>query len=126
MRSVCKILKKMIFHELPPTSVRGVSLSAGHSQVVIPQKVSPQISHLNLNVPLPPYAKFGMPPDCAFKDPEIKDEESIVKMRNACRLAKRILDCVGNIIKPGITTDSIDKFVHNMAISNNAVRLFMK
>jgi methionyl aminopeptidase len=124
MRSVCKILKNLGSNE--SQLLRSYSQLAHNFQIVVPQKVSPQISSLNLSVPLPPYAKFGMPPDCAFKDPEIKDEESIKKMRNSCRLAKRILDCAGDIIKPGITTDAIDKFVHEMAISNNAVRYFMK
>jgi len=55
-------------------------------------------------------------------EPEIKSPEAIAKMRTSCQLAKKILDSVADIVWVGVTTDEIDKFVHHMTISNNAVR----
>lgn len=42
-------------------------------------------------------------------------------MRAACRLAARTLKLCGEMIKPGITTESINEFVHQFTIDNNAV-----
>ena len=95
--------------------------------VVMPQKVSPQISYESLSVPLPPYAKSGIPPQMANENmPEIKTSEAIAKMRTSCLLAKNILNSVEQIIRVGLTTEEIDQFVHQMTISNNAVSLLNK
>ena len=92
-------------------------------EVVSPHRVSPQISFDSLSVPLPLYAKTGTPPPLANQhEPEIKSPEAIAKMRTSCQLAKKILDSVADIVRVGVTTDEIDKFVHHMTISNNAVR----
>jgi len=99
--------------------------AAINSRVVVPLSVSPQILHNELKVPIPPYAKSGIPPNCPFLEPEIKDSVSIAKMRTSCNLARRILQSVSGIVEPGVKTDTIDKFVHDMAISNNAVRFFL-
>jgi methionyl aminopeptidase len=43
-------------------------------------------------------------------------------MRAAGRLAARVLDFAGTLVRPGTTTDQIDKAVHKMIIDNGAVR----
>jgi methionyl aminopeptidase len=50
----------------------------------------------------------------------IHDEASIDKMRNAARLARRTLDLACSLAVPGITTDDIDRAVHEAIISENA------
>jgi methionyl aminopeptidase len=51
---------------------------------------------------------------------EIMSPSSVVGMRAACRLAADTLLAVGPIIKPGITTDDINTFVHDFTIARGA------
>lgn len=40
-------------------------------------------------------------------------------MRKVCRLAREVLDIAAREIKPGVTTDHIDKAVHEACIERN-------
>lgn len=51
----------------------------------------------------------------------IKTKQEIALMRDTCRLTATILDKVGSIIEPGISTEDINTFVHKMTIENGAV-----
>ena len=46
----------------------------------------------------------------------IKTAEDIAGMRVACRLASEVLDYIGPFIKPGITTNEIDKLCHDYMV----------
>ena len=46
--------------------------------------------------------------------------ESIAAMRASGLFAARVLDAAGALAKPGVSTDEIDKFVHEMCIQNGA------
>ncbi|KAG8043408.1 hypothetical protein GUJ93_ZPchr0458g22513 [Zizania palustris] len=37
-------------------------------------------------------------------------------MKAACKLAARVLEYAGTLVKPSVTTDEIDKAVHRMII----------
>ena len=50
----------------------------------------------------------------------IKTEEQLTRMRRACELTSQILDEVGAIVKPGISTEEINSFVHDMMIEHKA------
>lgn len=50
----------------------------------------------------------------------VNNTEEIEGIRQACKLAREILDAAHKIIAPGITTDEIDKLVHELAIENEA------
>jgi methionyl aminopeptidase len=50
-----------------------------------------------------------------------KTKREIELMRASCRLTSMILDAVGSIVKPGISTEEINAFVHKMTIDNGAV-----
>ncbi|KAJ0182419.1 hypothetical protein K1T71_001788 [Dendrolimus kikuchii] len=52
--------------------------------------------------------------------PEIKDTEQIEGMRRSCQLASSILAQVAKFVKPGVTTDDIDEFIHNLTIEAGA------
>ncbi|GLJ07499.1 hypothetical protein SUGI_0068340 [Cryptomeria japonica] len=54
------------------------------------------------------------------KDPEVHDDTGIHHMRNAGRLAASALEYARSLVKPGITTDEIDKAVHKMIIGAGA------
>jgi len=47
---------------------------------------------------------------------QLKDEEGIRGMRVACRLAAEVLDYLEPLIKPGITTNEIDKLAHDYMV----------
>ena len=51
----------------------------------------------------------------------IKTEKEIKLMREACGITSRILDAVGEIIKPGVSTEEINTFVHRMTSELGAV-----
>ncbi len=51
---------------------------------------------------------------------EIKSAKEIETLRRACRLAAETLLEVGHIIRPGITTDDINRFVHEDTLGRGA------
>jgi methionyl aminopeptidase len=51
---------------------------------------------------------------------EIMSPAALLGMRAACRLAGETLVAVGPIIKPGITTDDINTFVHDFTLARGA------
>ena len=56
----------------------------------------------------PPYADSGDFPPMEER-PQVHDAAGIAKMRAAGRLAARVLDFAGTLVRPGVTTDEIDK-----------------
>jgi len=44
----------------------------------------------------------------------------VEKIRKVCRLAREVLDLIGEAIKPGVTTDQLDEICHNACIERNA------
>lgn len=70
-------------------------------------------------IDLPPYALTGEPTP-GPTNPEIKTEEMIEGMRDACKLARTILNIVGENIKVGMTTDDIDFLVHTSVVERGA------
>ncbi|TIB16388.1 hypothetical protein E3P89_00396 [Wallemia ichthyophaga] len=47
-------------------------------------------------------------------------EVEIDTMRRVCRLGRYVLNQTGNQIKPGVSTDQLDKYVHSLCMANNA------
>ncbi|MBN2715143.1 MAG: type I methionyl aminopeptidase [Deltaproteobacteria bacterium] len=50
----------------------------------------------------------------------IKSDADLVEMRKACKLAARTLVEAAKMIAPGITTDDINRFVHDYTVKHNA------
>ncbi len=50
----------------------------------------------------------------------IKSKDDLKQMREACKVTAQILDAVGSIVKPGITTEDINTFVHGMTLELGA------
>lgn len=46
--------------------------------------------------------------------------EEIKMMKKVCKLAARTLEYVGTFVKPGITTDELDKIVYDYTLANDA------
>jgi methionyl aminopeptidase len=51
---------------------------------------------------------------------KIKSDREIELLRESCRLAAEVLERAGELVKPGITTDEINTFVHDMTIKAGA------
>ena len=50
----------------------------------------------------------------------IKSEQDITGIKKSCQLTKSILDELNTIIKPGMTTNDIDKWVYETTLKHNA------
>lgn len=50
----------------------------------------------------------------------VYNKEEIEGIREACRIARKVLDEAHKLVKPGVTTDEIDECVHNCTISYGA------
>ncbi len=51
---------------------------------------------------------------------KIKSEKEIGLIRNSCRLAAEILARAGEMVRPGVSTNDINKFVHDLTVKNGA------
>ncbi|EFN82565.1 methionine aminopeptidase 1D, mitochondrial isoform X2 [Harpegnathos saltator] len=92
--------------------------SFGKYDIVRPWLVSGK-NDVPAYIPQPSYSQTSIP-DNGPEISEIKDMYQIECMRNSCKLASYILRQVNTLIKPGITTDALDKQVHDMIIGNGA------
>lgn len=71
------------------------------------------------HIPRPPYVASNQLPEFS-KQPQIQDSHGIDCMRASGRLAAEVLNYAGTLVKPGVTTDEIDKAVHKMTIEAGA------
>jgi methionyl aminopeptidase len=55
-----------------------------------------------------------------YDGPEVKDDETIERMRIAGRLAAQALQLVGKHVAPGVTTDELDRVGHEFLCDNHA------
>ncbi|MCW2779787.1 MAG: map [Marmoricola sp.] len=76
---------------------------------VAPGTISPP-RPVPAHIPRPEYV--GKPGPAPFTGSEVKDAETIEKMRIACRIAADARDLVGSHVAPGITTDELDRIGH--------------
>ncbi len=70
------------------------------------------------NIERPPYAESGTAP--RWDEPRVKSAEIIGRMRVACSMAAEILRLAGEMVRPGITTDEIDAYVHQLTLDRGA------
>ena len=66
----------------------------------------------------PPYAATGQVkrrPEPAVKSPDV-----IARMRRAGAAAAEVLRLAGEMVKPGVTTDEIDVYVHDLCVARGA------
>ena len=66
----------------------------------------------------PPYAETGKV--TRWAESAVKSPEIIERMRIACSTAAEVLRLAGEFVRPGITTDEIDVYVHNLCIERGA------
>ena len=70
------------------------------------------------NIVKPPYAETGKV--TRWQESAVKSPEIIERMRIACSAASEVLRLAGEFVRPGITTDAIDVYVHNLCIERGA------
>jgi methionyl aminopeptidase len=66
----------------------------------------------------PEYVDQPMPQP--YRGPEVKDTETIDRMRVAGRVAARALQTVGAAVAPGVTTDELDRIGHEFLLNAGA------
>ena len=62
----------------------------------------------------------GQPAPAKFTGPEVKDDETIEKMRIAGRIAARAMAAAAAAIAPGVTTDELDRIGHEYMLDHGA------
>ncbi|XP_069081437.1 methionine aminopeptidase 1D, mitochondrial isoform X1 [Pleurodeles waltl] len=67
----------------------------------------------------PDYVTTGIVPDWGDYI-EIKTEDQIQELRQACQLARRVLLLAGKRLKVGMTTEEVDSMIHQEIIARNA------
>ena len=70
------------------------------------------------SIPRPEYVGNEAP--ARFAGSEVKDAETIERMRVACRLAAQARDLVGSHVAPGVTTDELDRVGHEFLCDHGA------
>jgi methionyl aminopeptidase len=84
---------------------------------IAPATISPR-RPVPAHIPRPEYVDKDAP--TPFQGSEVKDEETIERMRFAGRLAAQALQLVGKHVEPGVTTDELDRIGHEFLCDNNA------
>jgi len=80
-------------------------------------RVSP-LRPVPLHVPRPEYVGRERP--APFTGSEVKDADTIARMRVAGRLAAQARDLVGEHVVPGVTTDDLDRIGHEFLCDHGA------
>jgi len=81
---------------------------------IAPGVVSPMRT-VPTHIAKPPYADTGIVPP--YREDRVKTPEVIGRMRESGRVAADILRRAGELVRPGITTEEIDIFVHEACIA---------
>jgi methionyl aminopeptidase len=66
----------------------------------------------------PPYVETGVP--IRWAEPRVKSADIIERMRHAGIVAAEVLRLAGEMVAPGVTTDAIDVYVHDLCIERNS------
>lgn len=81
-----------------------------------PGRLSPT-RHVPANIPRPEYVGKKQP---TLGEADVKDADTIARMRVACQLAAQALEEVGRHVRPGVTTDYLDQVGHEFLIAHGA------
>jgi methionyl aminopeptidase len=84
---------------------------------VLPGVISPMRT-VPAHIVRPSYADTGVVE--RWDEPVVKSDDVIERMRHAGRVAAEVLRLSGEFLRPGITTDEVDEFTHNLFIERGA------
>ena len=85
--------------------------------VLVPGTVSP-MRQVPPSIPRPEYVGRSRP--ARYTGPEVKDAETIERMRVAGRVAAQALVEVSRHVAPGVTTDELDRIGHQFLLDHGA------
>ncbi|WP_416446767.1 type I methionyl aminopeptidase [Leucobacter sp. HNU] len=88
--------------------------SAGH---LVPGRVSP-VRAVPKQIQRPPYVGRDAPPP--YTGDNTYSEDEIAKIRAAGRIASRSIDAAAAAIRPGVTTEELDRIAHEYVVSHGA------
>ncbi|HEX2052525.1 MAG TPA: type I methionyl aminopeptidase [Actinomycetota bacterium] len=84
---------------------------------VRPGRVSPMLD-VPSEIDRPPYALGSLP--VSSTSFQLHSGESLDRLRAACRVAAEVLETVGEHVRPGVTTDELDRVAHEAYVSRGA------
>lgn len=84
---------------------------------LIPGRISPELA-VPSQIKRPPYVGLAAPP--AYTGNNTYTESEIDKIRAAGRIASRAIDAVEDAIRPGVTTNELDRIAHDYVASHGA------
>src|SRR4051794_8382428 len=87
------------------------------STAIAPAAISPRRAVAD-SIPRPEYVDQTSP--APYTGSEVKDAETIERIRAACRLAAQARDVVGGHVAPGVTTDDLDSVGHEFLCDHGA------
>ena len=85
---------------------------------VKPGTISP-MAEVPAHIPHPEYAASGLPAPCRLSCRK-ETEEQRQRMRRAGRLAREVLERVLDEVRPGVTTDQLDRFAYQLIVNSGA------
>ena len=91
--------------------------SVSPTRVLSPGRIGPRRSVPD-SIEQPEYV--GRPAPTPYRGSEVKDPETIERMRVAGRIAADALAAVGASIRPGMTTDDLDRIGHEYLLDHGA------
>lgn len=87
------------------------------STAIAPAEISPRRA-VPGSIPRPEYV--DKPAPAPFTGSEVKDADTIGRIRAACRLAAQARDLLGAQVAPGVTTDELDRVGHEFLCDHGA------
>jgi methionyl aminopeptidase len=88
-----------------------------HHATLSPGELSPR-REVPAEIPRPEYV--GRPAPAAYTGPEVKDAETIERMRAASLVAARAMAAAAAVIAPGVSTDEVDRVGHEFLLDHGA------
>jgi methionyl aminopeptidase len=84
---------------------------------ILPGEISPR-RPVPPEIERPPYADTGVP--IRWDEPDVRSPEMIERIRRSSQLAAKILRLAGEQVAPGVVTDDLDAYVHELCIEHGA------
>ncbi|MCW2819638.1 MAG: map [Marmoricola sp.] len=84
---------------------------------LVPGTISPR-RPVPASIPRPEYV--DRPAPAPFTGSEVKDADTVLRMRAASRLAAQARELVGSHVVPGVTTDELDRIGHEFLCDHGA------
>ncbi len=108
----------LITDELGETSPPGLKNDVPRKPTVAAGRISP-VNSVPDHIGRPEYADTGAPTS-ARSSCKKENFDQIERMRKAGKLAREVLNTVLANVRPGVTTDALDRIAHNRTIELNA------